>query len=350
MKAWNYNLNINRDKLISLMITFVIISLLYLLMAYIKLPKNRRSQQIEIDQIIDTDLFEEKIKQIQPNEKDHLTSDRKEETKPKSNTPKYPGPVNKINLSEINPNLRKKIGIPKDLIPEFNEDTPPKITNLIKSKSNNAIGKRLDFLQNRKISPRGTEIPLGGKTGTNYNSGLEIKSSSSDVGNDYSFGNNGVENHLGVPEGHGGNDRQIFELGYMPPKTSISHELKEIIRWICNHHVTLPQYINSNLQKKRDDKTAKVQFQIKDTKYDMFLRATPVLGDEEIAFAICHGDSFGLLIDQGADQKNDQLRIGIINRNKGKIVGFISKYSANFDLSSHYSRVFWAWWQNQKNR
>ena len=111
MKALNYNFQIESDKLISWIITLMIITLLYLLMIYIPLPESEPPREVVIDQIIDTKSIIKKVRDARKKDKDHLTTEQKKEKQIEPNKPKVPRPSNKIEISEIkkkNPKITKK--------------------------------------------------------------------------------------------------------------------------------------------------------------------------------------------------------------------------------------------------
>ncbi|MFQ5627953.1 MAG: hypothetical protein ACE5I1_04265 [bacterium] len=143
----------------------------------------------------------------------------------------------------------------------------------------------------------------------------------------------------------------VVSVAEPPAAGRATVELKEIIRWIVANPKTIPGFVEKALEKKSDDVASQVKFVFADQTYTIFLRATPVSGKEELAYAICHKDSVGLMIDVGADQKDDLLRIGTAFSDNDTLRSFKSNFKEiEYKRTGKYSVILWSWWGYQKKK
>ncbi|MBN2008770.1 hypothetical protein JW960_05455 [candidate division KSB1 bacterium] len=320
-----------------------------MLMIRIKMP-HYEMPEIVVDQLIDTNLI---VKQMEMTTQDEVskisTPEKKQKHKQIMLETKTPSLLGKIDITDIinqQASISKSSFMPDNTNRKLNIQQVEKIALPELTNSKDDVVKGLDILV-KKFSTQGRELPIGVRSADKTNLKLAVSEGNTAVKENTSYQSYGQVAEFDAPGNDGDSDYPLFQVGYVPEKNVFSYELKKVIQWIVDHNMELPGHVNRFLQKKDGDATTKVQFQIGKVKYTMFLRATPIVGDEEIAFAICHGDRVALLIDQGADQKDDMLRVGNLMRNaRGEIVGFKSTFkSFTYTTSGLYSRIFWAWWK-----
>jgi len=359
MQALSYSIKFENEKVLSLGLTFLLILFIYTLLVRLK-PPRPNIPVVSVDQLIDTEILITKMEELkQENYKDlKVESKNKKVNLPKLNNKNGNQKIELKDIIKNNPQIIKPSTINPSKLFENKIKLPESMKSPLSSSNENnqsekALFNSLNLMRN-KNSKNSTPSSSAGTNGKMNNklkleNPLDGSKENSKANNSSKFLKDGLTDL--IPE------KGMIEWPELkpvqPPSTNaIPQELKEIIRWIINHQQELPGPVNRFLQKEKGDFTTKVQFQFNGKRYELFLRATTVGGREELAYAICSGSEVAFVIDQGVNQKVEKLRLGKIQRDEsGNIVGFnSSSQSFTSKDSQKYTKIFWSWWENEKNK
>lgn len=124
---------------------------------------------------------------------------------------------------------------------------------------------------------------------------------------------------------------------------------KPLIEWMKRHPAVLPPVVNRFMGRKPGDLTSRVQFNIQQRAFEMFLLC--VEETYEVRIVLVENQHVTYLIDQGFQKQSNFLRTGRVNRlDSGEILKFGTNLEpAGSGKTQEFYQIFMSWWESVKH-
>lgn len=335
----------DKEKKISFAITLLLILLLYLALDFTQIPTHRRRREADVDREILINTYHPptriEIAPVQPVPPKHVEQTRVSQ---RASSSAKNDPVDQIaelenfskqfdfNFSDIKKD-RSQASVPRDVQVATidNSQLPIPASNQGSDYGQSSIIKRFT---------RTTSLNTNVSTMKNT-SQVKIEKQS-----DYS---SDVYNTSMIDDKALRKNTTITQISMIKVPDDLKSKMPKIFvniqQWMKDNIVPLPNAIQKFMSYRPPYLTSKVEFQIDDRFFEIFLLCNE--STYEIKICLIEGNQTTLLIDEGFKHESHFLRTGRVNRTrKNEILSFGTKQeAASKNETRQFYQIFLSWWK-----
>lgn len=340
------NTKSQRDKIVSGLITSVLLFVTFALLRWAALPEARTRSRVYDE--INWEKFTPKPEKIADQPKPVKVEKPPQIQKPAET----PGPVEKIDLSSLEslslptltksaPDLQQTVSKKPEAASDQQARIDPGSTELLAG-FNTMLGE-----DRRRLS-----VSHKGAGGERNGPALTAQSGAS-LGQNKAKNYGGASFSLGAPEAKraDGNTTQVslMDMANMGADfADLSPIYRALVEWMKRHPGTFPDVVQRFMEQSHGDLTSRIDFRIDGRHFQMFLLCKPKI--YEIRICLIEGSQSTYLIDRGFKENSSFLRTGSVSlKSDGALLSFgTAREAASSQKTTEFYRIFLSWWESVK--